>query len=110
MVYLPFTWDRMPNFNHCLTAHKPNERTIGYYRPGHLEGLTAVHRRIAFEHAVVGSLIVGAGRKSMVSKEGGPTIGPGGPPYWSLMIFNDGHRPSVTACATGVAALGVSGY
>ena len=57
-----FTWSALPNFNNCLTAYKPNERTIGYFRPGHLEGLTAVHLRIVFEHPVAGPLIVGAGR------------------------------------------------
>lgn len=57
-----FTWSALPNFNNCLTAHKPNERTPGYYRPGHLEGLTAVHMRITFEHPVAGPVVIGAGR------------------------------------------------
>jgi len=59
-----FTWGAMPHFNNCLTAHKPDPsgRRIAYFRPNHLEGLTAVHVRLTFEQAVTGPLIVGAGR------------------------------------------------
>jgi CRISPR-associated protein Csb2 len=59
-----FTWSAIPNFPHCLTAHKydRNGRHIGYFRPKHLEGLTAVHVRITFDNPVAGPLSIGAGR------------------------------------------------
>lgn len=59
-----FTWGALPYFNNCLTAHKydRNGRRTGYFRPDHLNGLTAVHIRITFEHAVAGPLMIGAGR------------------------------------------------
>jgi CRISPR-associated protein Csb2 len=58
------TWSALPNFPHCLTAHKYDRsgRLVGYVRPKHLEGLTAVHVRLTFECAVAGPLSVGAGR------------------------------------------------
>ncbi len=59
-----FTWSAQPIFRNCLTAHRydRHKRPIGYYRPGHLETLTAVHLRITFECPVAGPLAVGAGR------------------------------------------------
>jgi len=59
-----FTWGAIPNFAHCLTAHKydRNGRSTGYHRPRHLEALTAVHVRVRFEHPVAGPLTIGAGR------------------------------------------------
>ena len=59
-----FTWSALPNFPHCLTAHKYDRsgRLVGYVRPKHLEGLTAIHVRLTFECAVAGPLSVGAGR------------------------------------------------
>lgn len=59
-----FTWGAIPNFPHCLTAHKyrPDGRLVGYQRPKYLDGLTAVHVRITFGHAVAGPLFVGPGR------------------------------------------------
>ena len=59
-----FTWGSTPNFPHCLTAHKydRSKRHVGYYRPDHLEGLTAAHLRLTFEHPVTGPLSIGAGR------------------------------------------------
>lgn len=59
-----FTWSALPNFKNCLTAHKYDreKRHTGYYRPQHLEGLTAVHVRIAFESPFAGPLCIGAGR------------------------------------------------
>jgi CRISPR-associated protein Csb2 len=59
-----FTWGAVPNFPNCLSAHKydRNKRFIGYYRPNHLEALTAVHIRIKFEHPFTGPLCIGAGR------------------------------------------------
>jgi CRISPR-associated protein Csb2 len=59
-----FTCGALPYFNNCLTAYKydRNGRRTGYFRPDHLDGLTAVHIRIIFEHPVAGPLTVGAGR------------------------------------------------
>jgi len=59
-----YTWGALPNFNNCLTAFKYDRsgRRTGYFRPDHLNGLTAVHIRITFEHPVTGPLVVGAGR------------------------------------------------
>lgn len=59
-----FTWGPLPNFKHCLTAHKydRNGRHVGYHRPRHLEALTAVHIRITFKRAVAGPVTIGAGR------------------------------------------------
>jgi CRISPR-associated protein Csb2 len=59
-----FTWSALPNFPHCLTAHKydRNRRPVGYFRPEHLKSMTAVHVQLAFEHAVTGPLLIGAGR------------------------------------------------
>lgn len=59
-----YTWTSLPNFNNCLAASKydGNGRRTGYFRPDHLNGLTAVHVRLTFEHPVAGPLIIGAGR------------------------------------------------
>jgi CRISPR-associated protein Csb2 len=59
-----FTWSAVPNFESCLTAHKydRDKRHVGYYRPDHLAGLTAVHIRLTFEHPVAGPLSMGSGR------------------------------------------------
>jgi len=59
-----YTWAPLPNFNNCLTAAKYNRngRRVGYFRPDHLDGLTAVHLRIKFERPVAGPLAIGAGR------------------------------------------------
>lgn len=59
-----FTWSALPNFGHCLTAHKYDRqnRPTGYFRPGYLKSLTGVHIRVTFDHPVAGPLSVGAGR------------------------------------------------
>jgi CRISPR-associated protein Csb2 len=59
-----YTWGVLPNFNNCLAAHNLNRNssTNGYFRPGHLTGLTAVQMRVTFEHPVAGPLTIGAGR------------------------------------------------
>ena len=59
-----FTWGALPYFNNCLTASKYDRtgRRTGYFRPDHLNGLTAIHTRISFKHAVAGPLTIGAGR------------------------------------------------
>lgn len=59
-----FIWSAIPNFKNCLTAYKYDrqKRRTGYYRPDHLENLTAVHLRLTFEQPVSGPLVIGAGR------------------------------------------------
>jgi CRISPR-associated protein Csb2 len=59
-----FTWGPLPYFNNCLTASKydRNGRRTGYFRPDHLNGLTATHIRITFQNPVAGPLTIGAGR------------------------------------------------
>jgi len=59
-----FTWSALPNFKNCLPAYKydRNKRHIGYFRPNHLEGLTAVHLRLKFKQPVRGPIAIGAGR------------------------------------------------
>jgi CRISPR-associated protein Csb2 len=57
-----FRWGVMPHFKNCLTAHKRGEGGNGYFRPDHLEALTAVHVRLTFQHEVRGPLFIGAGR------------------------------------------------
>jgi CRISPR-associated protein Csb2 len=59
-----FTWSALPNFGHCLTAHRYDRdgRPVGYLRPRYLESLTAVHLRLWFDGPVAGPLSIGAGR------------------------------------------------
>jgi CRISPR-associated protein Csb2 len=59
-----FTWGAVPNFKNCLSAytHDRHGRPIGYFRPGHLAGLTTVHARLTFAQPIAGPLIIGAGR------------------------------------------------
>ncbi len=59
-----FTWGPLPYFNNCLTASKydRNGCRTGYFRPDHLNGLTATHIRITFQNPVAGPLTIGAGR------------------------------------------------
>lgn len=59
-----FTWQSVPFFNQCLSAHKYERdgRHTGYHRPQHLRTLTAVHLRLTFAHPLPGPLTVGAGR------------------------------------------------
>lgn len=59
-----FTWSAVPNFKNSLSAysHDQQGRHVGYFRPDHLHGLTAVHARLLFGHPVPGPLVVGAGR------------------------------------------------
>jgi CRISPR-associated protein Csb2 len=59
-----FTWSAIPNFKNCLSAHKYDQRKrhVGYYRPKHLEQLTANHVRLTFERSVIGPICIGAGR------------------------------------------------
>lgn len=57
-----FTWSALPNFKNCLSASKHSGKSAGYFRPNHLEALTATHIRITFDRPVSGPLSVGAGR------------------------------------------------
>jgi CRISPR-associated protein Csb2 len=59
-----FTWSSVPNFPHCLTANRYDQknRRVGYFRPDHLQSLTAVHLRLAFDHSFAGPLCIGSGR------------------------------------------------
>jgi CRISPR-associated protein Csb2 len=59
-----FTWTAIPNFKNCLPAYKYDQHKhhIGYYRPKHLEQLTAIHVRLTFDHPVTGPICIGAGR------------------------------------------------
>ena len=59
-----FTWQSVPFFRNCLSAHKYNRagRHTGYHRPPHLKDLSAVHVRIEFAHPIPGPLTLGAGR------------------------------------------------
>ncbi len=59
-----FTWSSLPNFAHCLTAHKYDHqgRRSGYFKPRYLDNLTAVHMRITFEQPVAGPMVIGSGR------------------------------------------------
>lgn len=59
-----FTWSALPNFPHCLSAHKygSDGKPTGYLWPKYLEGLTAVHVRLQFQSAVSGPVSIGAGR------------------------------------------------
>jgi CRISPR-associated protein Csb2 len=67
-----FTWQAMPFFKNCLSAHKydRDRRFIGYHRPQHLKDRTAVHVKIWFHDGteqkrpidVPGPITLGAGR------------------------------------------------
>ncbi len=61
-----FTWSAVPNaeFKHALPAysHDRQGRPIGYFRPNHLAGLTAVHARLKFVCCIPGPIVIGAGR------------------------------------------------
>lgn len=59
-----YAWGPLPNFKNCLTSAKydRHNRRSGYFRPTHLDGLTAVHLRLGFEEPVTGPITVGAGR------------------------------------------------
>jgi CRISPR-associated protein Csb2 len=59
-----FTWQSIPFLKNCLSAHRYDreKRPTGYYRPKRLDGKTAVHVRITFDHPVPGPITLGAGR------------------------------------------------
>lgn len=58
-----FTWQTLPFYKNCLSAHRygRNKRS-NFVLPKRLDGKTAVHVRLAFEHAVPGPIAIGAGR------------------------------------------------
>lgn len=59
-----FTWSAVPNFKNSLSAYRHDRqgKNIGYFRPGHLQSLTAVHLRLRFQTEMAGPLCIGAGR------------------------------------------------
>jgi CRISPR-associated protein Csb2 len=59
-----FTWQTIPFYKNCLTAHrnKPGRLQWGYLLPKRLDGKTAVHLRLTFDHEIPGPLTLGAGR------------------------------------------------
>lgn len=59
-----FTWSAVPNFKHTLSAYSRNRKGehLGYFRPNHLEGKSAVHLQLLFDQKVPGPLCIGAGR------------------------------------------------
>ena len=59
-----FTWQAVPFLRNCLSAHKYDRdgRHTGYHRPAHLQSMTAVHLRLAFDQPVAGPITLGAGR------------------------------------------------
>jgi CRISPR-associated protein Csb2 len=58
-----FTWQTIPFYKNCLTAHRyDRNRRENYFLPKRLDGKTAVHLRLTFDHEVPGPLAIGAGR------------------------------------------------
>ena len=61
-----FTWGAVPNFEfkNSLSAYSHDRQNcrIGYFRPDHLAGLTAVHARLTFQTSIPGPITIGAGR------------------------------------------------
>lgn len=76
-----FTWSAIPNFKNSLAAfsHDREGRHLGYFRPDHLAGLTAVHARLTFQRRVPGPITIGAGRHCglgvLVAVEEGARLG-----------------------------------
>ncbi len=58
-----FTWQTPPFYKNCLSAHRygRNKRS-NFVLPKRLDGKTAVHVRLVFEHPVPGPMAIGAGR------------------------------------------------
>lgn len=65
-----FEWSAFSHFPKMLSAHKytkdpsaaNGKRPINYLRPDHLQNQTAVHLKLTFPQAVLGPLVIGAGR------------------------------------------------
>jgi CRISPR-associated protein Csb2 len=58
-----FTWQTLPFYKNCLTAHRyDRHKRPNYLLPKRLDGKTAVHVRLGFEHAIPGPITLGAGR------------------------------------------------
>jgi CRISPR-associated protein Csb2 len=59
-----FTWGAAPNIKNSISAYERDRagRHTGYFRPGHLAGLTAVHVVINFSGSLTGPIAIGAGR------------------------------------------------
>lgn len=58
-----FTWQTIPFYKNCLSAfrHDRNKRP-NFIPPKRLDGKTAIHLRLSFEHEIPGPLTLGAGR------------------------------------------------
>jgi len=58
-----FIWQTLPFYRNCLTAHRyDRNKRPNYLLPKRLDGKTAVHVRIEFEHPIAGPITLGAGR------------------------------------------------
>jgi CRISPR-associated protein Csb2 len=58
-----FTWQTLPFYKNCLTAHRyDRNKRVNYLPPKHLDGRTAVHMQLHFDHPVPGPITLGAGR------------------------------------------------
>ncbi len=58
-----FTWQTLPFYRNCLSAHRyDRNKRPNYLLPKRLDGKTAVHVRLTFEHPIPGPIAIGAGR------------------------------------------------
>jgi CRISPR-associated protein Csb2 len=58
-----FTWQTLPFYKNCLSAHRyDRNKRLNYLPPKRLDGKTAIHLRLMFEHEVPGPITLGAGR------------------------------------------------
>jgi CRISPR-associated protein Csb2 len=58
-----FTWQTLPFFKNCLSAHRfDRNKRPNYLPPKRLDGKTAIHLRLTFAQEVPGPVTLGAGR------------------------------------------------
>lgn len=58
-----FSWQTPPFFRNCLSAHRyDRNKHPNFVPPKRLDGKTAVHLRLVFDHDVPGPITLGAGR------------------------------------------------
>lgn len=58
-----FAWQTLPFYKNCVTAHRyDRNKRPNFVLPKRLDGKTAAHVRLTFEHEVPGPLTLGAGR------------------------------------------------
>jgi CRISPR-associated protein Csb2 len=58
-----FTWQTPPFYKNCVSAHRyDRNKRPNFVPPKRLDGKTAVHLRLIFEHEVPGPITLGAGR------------------------------------------------